>query len=117
MDYPSYDNFDAIEVSKTTDIPSDYDGNMGVPITFLEKYNPEQFEIVGITQSWANLNSKIYPKQIQVDKDGKESLVTKLNDGAALRVDTPPVNKTYYKVGDSLFIKAYARIIIRRKKK
>ena len=117
IDYPSYDNFDAIEVSKTTDIPSDYDGNMGVPITFLEKYNPEQFEIVGITQSWANLNSKIYPKQIQVDKDGKESLVTKLNDGAALRVDTPPVNKTYYKVGDSLLIKAYARIIIRRKKK
>lgn len=46
-EYPKYDNYDAIEVSKTKDIPVDYDGVMGVPITFLEKYNPEQFEIVG----------------------------------------------------------------------
>jgi hypothetical protein len=46
-DYPTYDNFDAIEVSRTVDIPMDYDGLMGVPITFLEKYNPDQFEIVG----------------------------------------------------------------------
>lgn len=45
-DYPKYDNYDAIEVSKTKDIPMDYDGAMGVPISFLEKYNPEQFEIV-----------------------------------------------------------------------
>lgn len=45
-DYPKYDNYDAIEVSKVVDIPCDYDGAMGVPITFLDKYNPEQFEIV-----------------------------------------------------------------------
>ncbi|MFU7587174.1 adenine-specific methyltransferase EcoRI family protein, partial [Salmonella enterica] len=45
-EYPSYDNYDAIEVSKVADIPVDYDGVMGVPITFLDKYNPEQFEIV-----------------------------------------------------------------------
>lgn len=45
-DYPKYDNYDAIEVSKVVDIPCDYDGVMGVPITFLDKYNPEQFEIV-----------------------------------------------------------------------
>lgn len=45
-DYPKYDNYDAIEVSKVIDIPCDYDGVMGVPITFLDKYNPEQFEIV-----------------------------------------------------------------------
>lgn len=45
--YPHYDNYDAIEVPYTDSIPSDYDGVMGVPITFLEKYNPEQFEIVG----------------------------------------------------------------------
>ena len=44
--YPKYDNCNAIEVSKTVDIPIDYDGVMGVPITFLDKYNPEQFEIV-----------------------------------------------------------------------
>ncbi|MDR0611588.1 MAG: adenine-specific methyltransferase EcoRI family protein [Planctomycetaceae bacterium] len=47
-EYPKYDNYDAIEVSKTTNIPMDYDGVMGVPITFLDKYNPEQFEIIGL---------------------------------------------------------------------
>lgn len=46
-EYPHYDNYDAIEVSKTADIPYDWDGVMGVPITFLDKYNPEQFEILG----------------------------------------------------------------------
>lgn len=45
--YPRYDNYDAIEVSKVKDIPADYEGVMGVPITFLDKHNPEQFEIVG----------------------------------------------------------------------
>lgn len=44
--YPKYDNYDAIEVSKTAEIPCDYAGVMGVPITFLDKYNPEQFEII-----------------------------------------------------------------------
>ncbi len=47
-EYPEYDNYNAINVDKTTDIPYDYDGVMGVPITFLDKYNPEQFEIVGL---------------------------------------------------------------------
>lgn len=46
-DYPKYDNYDAINVDKTADIPADYNGVMGVPITFLDKYNPEQFEITG----------------------------------------------------------------------
>ena len=45
-DYPHYDNYDAIEVNKTELIPEDFNGVMGVPITFLNKYNPEQFEIV-----------------------------------------------------------------------
>lgn len=49
-EYPTFDNFDAIEVGKTSDIPYDYDGIMGVPITFLDKYNPDQFEILGLTQ-------------------------------------------------------------------
>ena len=47
-EYPKYDNYDAINVDKTKDIPADYAGAMGVPITFLDKYNPEQFEILGI---------------------------------------------------------------------
>lgn len=50
-EYPKYDNYDAINVDKVADIPCDYDGVMGVPITFLDKYNPEQFEIVGATES------------------------------------------------------------------
>lgn len=47
-EYPTYDNFDAINVNKVADIPCDYEGEMGVPITFIDKYNPEQFEILGI---------------------------------------------------------------------
>ena len=46
-EYPKYDNYDAINVNKALEIPCDYDGMMGVPITFLDKYNPEQFEIIG----------------------------------------------------------------------
>ena len=50
-DYPKYENYDAIEVSKTTDIPFDYSGIMGVPITFLDKYCPNQFDIIGSNSS------------------------------------------------------------------
>lgn len=50
-EYPKYDNYDAINVNKTADIPMDYEGVMGVPITFLDKYNPEQFEIIGASES------------------------------------------------------------------
>lgn len=46
VDYPKYDNYDAIEVSKVKDIPYDYDGVMGVPITFLDKWDDEEFEVV-----------------------------------------------------------------------
>ena len=46
-EYPKYDNYDAIEVSKANDIPIDYEGAMGVPITFMNKYNPDQFKIIG----------------------------------------------------------------------
>ncbi len=53
-DYPKYDNYDVIEVSKIANIPKDYDGVMGVPITFIDKYNPNQFEILGMANdtSW-----------------------------------------------------------------
>ena len=47
-EYPKYDNYDAINVDKTKDIPMDYKGAMGVPISFLDKHNPEQFEIIGM---------------------------------------------------------------------
>ncbi|MDR0562248.1 MAG: adenine-specific methyltransferase EcoRI family protein, partial [Spirochaetaceae bacterium] len=47
-EFPKYDNYDAINVDKTIEIPMDYDGVMGVPISFLDKYNPKQFEILGL---------------------------------------------------------------------
>lgn len=50
-EFPEYDNYRAIEVSKSADIPIDYEGAMGVPITFMQHYNPDQFEIIGATES------------------------------------------------------------------
>ncbi len=64
--YPRYANYDAIEVGYSDAIPSDYDGVMGVPITFLDKYNPDQFEIVGTTESNAPDNpfrTRVYSSQ------------------------------------------------------
>ena len=52
--YPKYDNYNAIDVCPYNDIPCDYDGEMGVPITFLDKLNPEQFEVVGSSLELAN---------------------------------------------------------------
>lgn len=65
-DYPKYDNYDAIEVSATNDIPLDYAGVMAVPITFLNKYNPEQFEILGIMDraNSSGLRTKKYDKSV-----------------------------------------------------
>lgn len=63
-EYPKYGNYDAIEVGKVKYIPCDYDGLMGVPITFLDKYNPEQFEIVGcpaanvLPQGWQGMSKE-----------------------------------------------------------
>ena len=113
-EYPKFDNFDAINVDKTEEIPCDYEGIMGVPVTFLDKYNPDQFDILGITKTWFGMASKNYGEQIQIDKNGKESRVTKLNDGAVLEIQTPPVGKTYYKVDGKMYIQTYPRILIRK---
>lgn len=117
--YSKYDNYDAIEVPETMGIPSDYDGMMGVPISFLDKYNPEQFEILGITQAWddhSGLKLKNYPAQIQVSKNGVRSRVGKLNDGAAIPHDTEPRDVTYYEVDGQFFTKPYCRVLIRHRK-
>ena len=58
--YPRYDNYDIINVDKTGDIPADYFGVMGVPITFLDKYCPEQFEILGIANSARWIDHECY---------------------------------------------------------
>ena len=110
--YDRYDNFDAIEVGTYKDIPSDYDGMMGVPVTFLDKYNPEQFEILGYEKS-SELQTRTYGTQVQVNRSGKKSNVTKLNDGAAIKVERPPTDKTYYVVDGEYFIQQYKRIFIR----
>jgi len=112
--YPHYDNYDAIEVPAVSEIPMDWDGAMGVPITFLDKYNPEQFEILAITKTWYGAANKKYPEQIQIDKNGKRSKVTKLNDGAVIKLKSPPAGKTYYMVDGECYIQTYPRIIIRR---
>ena len=53
-EYPTYDNYDAINVDRVAEIPMDWDGAMGVPVTFLDRYNPEQFEILGFSSLWDN---------------------------------------------------------------
>lgn len=97
-DYPRYENYNAVEVSKTADIPIDFDGAMGVPITFLERYNPEQFEILGITDRDNNsgLKTKEYTLE-DVPNAGD------LNRRAAILV------------GGSLK-STYARLLIKRRK-
>lgn len=116
VDYPRFDNYNAIEVGSVSDIPCDYAEVMGVPITFMDKYNPDQFEIVGLTQGWDDLHSKRYGQQIQVSKDGKQSKVMKLNDGPSIEVYEKPTDKTYYIVDGHMYVKMYARILIRNKK-
>ena len=91
--YPKYVNYDAIEVSKTADIPCDYDGVMGVPITFMDKYNPDQFEIVGMSLDLANMS-------IIRERLGR-------NDGGP----------TFYIEKDGKLIRLYDRIAIRRRHK
>jgi hypothetical protein len=66
-DYPKYDNYDAIEVSKVADIPMGYEGVMGVPITFLDKYCPSQFEIISASdfavndiEGWKGVSEEFY---------------------------------------------------------
>lgn len=85
-EYPKYDNYDAINVNTYTDIPCDYEGVMGVPITFLDKYNPEQFEIIDINPHFFSIVEQGLPK---------------------------PKQLTLHNVGQK---DPYARILIRRKR-
>jgi len=69
-DYPKYDNYDAINVDSTKDIPCDYDGAMGVPITFMDKYNPDQFEIISANDVRVNENIPFKEHGLIKDKEG-----------------------------------------------
>ena len=122
--YPKYDNYDAINVDKVKDIPKDYYGVMGVPITFMSKYNPEQFEILGMTKPPICYNNddlakrnKTYKNVKQYNETNKVSCGNKVNDGAVLQVQLKPT-KTYYVENENkvFLIALYARILIRRSK-
>ena len=118
-EYPHYDNYDAIEVSKTAEIPCDYDGVMGVPITFMDKYNPEQFDILGINAGRDEFEcrpTKRYINPIQHNKDGSETNGSKANTRSTLLLSKIG-NEIYYTANnaDKPFTITYARVFIRRK--
>ncbi len=71
-EYPVYSNYDAINVDKTKDIPMDYKGVMGVPITFIDKYNPDQFEIIDINPHFFTIVEKGLPKPTQLKIEGRK---------------------------------------------
>lgn len=106
--YVQYDNYDAIEVPFTDAIPNDYDGVMGVPISFLDKYSPDQFEIVGRCENedLYHLKKKVYTaaecKQAYLDKFGIKG--------------TYDMNSNGVLVIDGLFEKTYQRVFIKHKK-
>ena len=110
-EYPTYDNYDAIEVSRTSDIPCNYSGVMGVPITFLDKYNPEQFEIctLGIGEGFFTPTKKYQkfrnPETLEPISDKRDFLLyVRKNNGKYLTSEGYRVDKIY------------ARILIRNKK-
>ncbi|RND51722.1 adenine-specific methyltransferase EcoRI family protein [Lacticaseibacillus paracasei] len=117
-DYPTYDNYDAIEVSRVQDIPYDYMGIMGVPITFINKYSPDQFDIIGMAKgsdSFGATRTIKYINPIQ-HKDGAVKKDNNLNAAPAIKLTTPPAQK-YYTAdnSDGYLVSLYARILIRRK--
>jgi hypothetical protein len=105
--YEKYTNYDAIEVPFTDAIPSDYDGIMGVPISFLSKYSPDQFQIVGMCENedLYNLKTRIYTtaecKQAYFDKFRKKGTYDLNASGVVLR--------------DGLLEKVYQRVLIKNK--
>jgi len=70
---------------------------------------------LGITKTWFGGANKVYPEQIQVDKHGKRSRVTKLNDGATIELSEIPNGDTYYIVNEKMYQQVYARVLIRQK--
>lgn len=106
--YPKYDNYDAIEVSKVSDIPCDYDGVMGVPITFLDKYNRKQFEIVGMgeNEDLYKLKTKVY-----TTAECKQAYQNKFN-----KKGTYDLNASGVLIINGIQEKVYQRILIRKKK-
>lgn len=120
VEYPHYDNYDAIEVPFVECIPSDYNGVMGVPITFMDKYNPEQFDILGATQRGCHdafPDTKKYDDYWEVRQNGERtgSSGNKTNENANLRKNDGRSNYFTNAEGD-IIQSAYQRLFIRPKK-
>jgi hypothetical protein len=119
--YDKYDNYDVIEVPFTDSIPSDYSGVMGVPISFLDKYNPDQFEILGATQRGCHdevPDTKKYDDYWEVRQDGKKtgSSGGKTNENANL-VGNDGKKNYFINNRGRIIQSAYQRIFIKHKKK
>ena len=118
--YRKYDNYDAIEIPYTDAIPSDYTGVMGVPISFLDKYCPEQFEIFGATQRGCHdafPDTRKYDDYWEVKQNGERtgSSGGKTNENANLEQNDG--KKNYFTNADGRIIQsAYQRIFIRHRK-
>jgi hypothetical protein len=119
-EYRKYDNYEAIEIPYTDAIPSDYDDVMGVPITFLDKYNPDQFEIIGATQRGCHdelPDIKKYDDYLEVKQNGQKtgSSGGKTNENANLVGNDG--KKNYFINKDGRIIQsAYQRIFIRHRR-
>lgn len=118
--FEKYDNYNAIEVSFVKNIPADYDGIMGVPISFLDKYNPDQFEILGATQRGCHdevPDTKKYDEYWEVRQNGKKtgSSGGKTNENANLVGNDGKKNYFINKEG-RIIQSAYQRIFVRHKK-
>ena len=117
-DYPKYDNYDAINVDITKNIPYDYNGVMGVPITFLDKYNPDQFEILGYTAKDMGYECHKFYEDLEQSLNGKPFVrnMKSARFSPMIRLDKRP-KKTHYRASnvDGYLLKTYGRIFIRNK--
>lgn len=117
--YLHYDNYNALDIPFVDAIPNDYDDVMGVPITFLDKYCPEQFEILGITlgNTVEYEMTKIYENAVQHNKNGSTQGGSKVNTRAAICVKEIPVDTVYYTAdnADGYLLSIYPRILIRKR--
>ena len=113
--YQKYDNYAGINVDKVSDIPKDYDGVMGVPISFLKVHNPKQFNIVGLGNSRDNfIPNKDYINPKEHMTNGKICNGNAINRVLAINTKTKPT-KTYYTSDNSDYLIApYARILIKK---
>ena len=102
-EYQKYYNYDAIEVPFTDAIPTDYEGFMGVPISFLDKYSPEQFQIIGLGISNSGIEIGVQPYKIEHKKYRKEVQKRGAVDG------------DLYFIKDGIVEVPYARILIKHK--